>query len=44
MLVNGGFIDVPMKPGLGVELNKEVVTAHLGEAESWWRDGRNVES
>jgi L-alanine-DL-glutamate epimerase-like enolase superfamily enzyme len=39
MLVNGGFIEVPKKPGLGVELNKDVVTAHLGTGETWWGDG-----
>ncbi|MBI1356707.1 MAG: hypothetical protein GC160_20395 [Acidobacteria bacterium] len=36
MLVNGGFIEVPMGPGLGVELNKEVVVPHLIEGDRWW--------
>ncbi len=36
MLVNNGFIDVPMTPGFGVDLNKEVVVAHLAEGDRWW--------
>ena len=35
-LVKGGFIEVPSKPGLGMELNPEVVKAHLLEGERWW--------
>ena len=31
-----GFVTVPDKPGLGVELNPDVVKAHLSEGESWW--------
>ena len=30
-IVNNGFITVPNKPGLGVELNDEVVKQHLRE-------------
>jgi L-alanine-DL-glutamate epimerase-like enolase superfamily enzyme len=36
LLVKGGFIEVPNKPGLGIELNPEVVKAHLVEGERWW--------
>ena len=39
MLVNGGFIDISKKPGYGVELNKEVVVAHLATGDRWWGDG-----
>lgn len=35
-VVNGGFITVPNKPGLGIELNPDVVKAHLVEGEKWW--------
>lgn len=31
-----GFVTVPDKPGLGIELNREVVQAHLVEGERWW--------
>jgi L-alanine-DL-glutamate epimerase-like enolase superfamily enzyme len=34
--IKGGFIQVPSKPGLGIELNPEVVKAHLGTGEQWW--------
>jgi len=30
-IVQGGFVSVPQSPGLGVELNEEVVKAHLHE-------------
>jgi gluconate/galactonate dehydratase len=36
LVVKGGFIEVPNKPGLGIELNPEVVKAHLAEGERWW--------
>ncbi len=35
-LAKGGFVEVPDKPGLGIELNPDVVTAHLAPGESWW--------
>ena len=35
-VVKNGFIDVPSKPGLGIELNPDVVRAHLATGEVWW--------
>ncbi|MCP5117080.1 MAG: mandelate racemase/muconate lactonizing enzyme family protein [bacterium] len=35
-IVQNGFIEVPTKPGLGIELNRDVVEAHLAEGETWW--------
>ncbi|PYV12975.1 MAG: hypothetical protein DMG07_15785 [Acidobacteria bacterium] len=35
-IVRHGFIDVPRKPGLGIELNLDVVKAHLAAGEVWW--------
>ncbi len=35
-LVAGGSIAVPQKPGLGVELNPDVVKANLAEGERYW--------
>jgi L-alanine-DL-glutamate epimerase-like enolase superfamily enzyme len=34
--IKGGFIQVPDKPGLGTELNPDVVKAHLAAGEKWW--------
>jgi len=34
--VKGSFIEVPRKPGLGMELNPDVVKAHLATGEVWW--------
>ena len=35
--IQNGFIQVPDKPGLtGIELNQDVVKAHLGDGEKWW--------
>jgi len=31
-----GFVTVPDKPGLGIELNREVVEEHLADGETWW--------
>ncbi|MEZ5364189.1 MAG: mandelate racemase/muconate lactonizing enzyme family protein [Bryobacterales bacterium] len=31
-----GFVTVPEKPGLGIELNREVAEAHLADGEKWW--------
>jgi L-alanine-DL-glutamate epimerase-like enolase superfamily enzyme len=35
-LVTEGYIAVPRKPGLGVELNPDVVKANLAEGEKYW--------
>ena len=35
-LVAEGYIAVPRKPGLGVELNSDVVKANLAEGEKYW--------
>jgi L-alanine-DL-glutamate epimerase-like enolase superfamily enzyme len=34
--MKNGFIQVADKPGLGIELNPDVVRAHLVPGESWW--------
>jgi L-alanine-DL-glutamate epimerase-like enolase superfamily enzyme len=31
-----GYIEVSRKPGLGIELNPDVVKAHLAQGETWW--------
>ncbi len=36
LVVKNGFIEVPDKPGLGIELNPDVVKAHLAPGETWW--------
>jgi L-alanine-DL-glutamate epimerase-like enolase superfamily enzyme len=35
-LCRGGFVTVPNTPGLGIELNPDVVRAHLAPGETWW--------
>ncbi len=35
-LVKDGHIQLPDKPGIGVELNEEYVRAHLASGEQWW--------
>jgi L-alanine-DL-glutamate epimerase-like enolase superfamily enzyme len=35
-VVKNGFIEVPKKPGLGIELNAEVIKAHLAQGEVYW--------
>jgi L-alanine-DL-glutamate epimerase-like enolase superfamily enzyme len=35
-LAEKGFVKVPDKPGLGIELNPDVVRAHLVPGETWW--------
>lgn len=35
-IVKDGHIAVPVKPGLGIELNKEVAKANLARGEKWW--------
>jgi L-alanine-DL-glutamate epimerase-like enolase superfamily enzyme len=34
--IKGGYIQVPDKPGLGIELNPDLVKAHLAAGEQWW--------
>jgi L-alanine-DL-glutamate epimerase-like enolase superfamily enzyme len=34
--IKDGFIRVTDKPGLGVDLNPDVVKAHLAPGEQWW--------
>ncbi len=34
--IKDGFIQVTDKPGLGMELNPDVVRAHLAAGETWW--------
>jgi len=34
--IKDGFVQVTDKPGLGIELNPDVVKAHLAAGESWW--------
>ncbi len=34
--IKDGFITLPEKPGLGVDLNPDVVRAHLATGETWW--------
>ena len=35
-LCKNGFVTVPDKPGLGIELNQDVVQANLAPEEIWW--------
>jgi L-alanine-DL-glutamate epimerase-like enolase superfamily enzyme len=35
-LVKDGRIQIPDKPGLGVEPNPDYVRAHLAPGEIWW--------
>jgi L-alanine-DL-glutamate epimerase-like enolase superfamily enzyme len=34
--IKDGFIQASNKPGLGIELNTDVVRAHLAPGEAWW--------
>ena len=34
--IQGGFLRITGKPGFGVDLNPDVVKAHLAEGETWW--------
>lgn len=34
--IKNGFVQVNDKPGLGIELNPDVVKAHLAKDEKWW--------
>jgi len=37
-LIQEGYMQVPEGPGLGVELNEDVVRSKLYPGESWWGD------
>jgi L-alanine-DL-glutamate epimerase-like enolase superfamily enzyme len=34
--IENGYIKATEKPGLGIELNPDVVRAHLAAGEVWW--------
>ncbi len=34
--IKDGFVQAADKPGLGIELNRDVVQAHLAAGERWW--------
>lgn len=34
--IRDGFVSVTRKPGLGIELNPDIVKAHLSPGEIWW--------
>ncbi len=34
--IQKGYVQVTEKPGLGIELNPDVVRAHLAPGETWW--------
>ena len=34
--IRDGYIWLDNKPGLGIELNRDVVESHLAEGETWW--------
>jgi len=34
--IKDGFVQVADKPGLGIELNPDIVRAHLAAGETWW--------
>ena len=35
-MVKDGFMEMPNRPGLAIELNPDVVKAHLAKGEVWW--------
>jgi L-alanine-DL-glutamate epimerase-like enolase superfamily enzyme len=35
-VIEAGYITVPDGPGIGVDLNEELLRAHLAPGESWW--------
>ena len=35
-IIKDGHVTLTGKPGLGIELNADVVKAHLAEGETWW--------
>jgi L-alanine-DL-glutamate epimerase-like enolase superfamily enzyme len=36
LVIKDGHITLPDKPGLGIELNPDVVKAHLAKGETYW--------
>jgi len=36
LIVKDGYTALPEKPGLGIELNPDVVKAHLAKGETYW--------
>jgi L-alanine-DL-glutamate epimerase-like enolase superfamily enzyme len=36
LVIKDGFMPLPNKPGLGLDLNPDVVRAHLATGEVWW--------
>jgi L-alanine-DL-glutamate epimerase-like enolase superfamily enzyme len=34
--IKDGFVQVTEKPGLGIEVNPDIVRAHLAPGETWW--------
>jgi L-alanine-DL-glutamate epimerase-like enolase superfamily enzyme len=34
--IKNGFVSVTDRPGLGIELNSDIVRAHLAAGETWW--------
>ncbi len=34
--IKDGYIAVQEKPGVGITLNRDTVSAHLGQGETWW--------
>lgn len=35
-VIDGGFVHLNDRPGLGIALNPDVARAHLAEGETWW--------
>ena len=35
-VIEDGYIALPDRPGIGVDLNEELLRAHLAPGESWW--------
>ncbi len=35
-LCKNGFVEIPNRPGLGIELNPDMVKAHLIDGVKWW--------
>jgi L-alanine-DL-glutamate epimerase-like enolase superfamily enzyme len=35
-VIEDGYITLPDRPGIGVDLNEELLRAHLAPGESWW--------
>jgi L-alanine-DL-glutamate epimerase-like enolase superfamily enzyme len=41
-IIKDGFIEPSSRPGLGLELNPDVVKAHLAPGETYWDTGRRA--